>query len=198
MDRAPIAIRCGSAERFISTRTAPAYSISIATTLHPSRSSRSRTTGIGTCAGPAPMPGPDHLRIGRRIAYLRYARQPGPGAVDLVPADITTRRPQPVNAADNIESTRHQPGRRARCGGGARRRVFRAGGIWRHAQPDAFLECPRSRSGLVARRQATGLRVGSQRRRGDLSAGPGRQQPRRRPDPGFIGALPGAALVGRR
>jgi tricorn protease len=66
---------------------------------------------------------PDRLRIGRRAACLRHARRSDRALPIEVPADDTSRRPQAVNAADDIESHRDQPGRRARRGRGARRRL---------------------------------------------------------------------------
>ncbi len=71
---------------------------------------------------------------------------------------------------------RHQPRRRAPRDRGPRRCLLRAGGARRHPQSHPFLQCPRSRGGLVHRRQAPGLRIGSQRRGGTLRSGAGRQR----------------------
>ena len=104
--------------------------------------------GLGRALAQRRCRRPDRLRIGRRIAYLRYAQQPRPGAVDSRPGGSPRAARSRSMPRTILRARRSAPTGRV-AGGGARRRVFRADRSRRHAQPDAFLECPRPRSGLV-------------------------------------------------
>ena len=116
----------------------------------------------------------------------------------LVPADATTSRPQSANAADNIESLAIESGRRAGGHRGARRCVLGSRGTRRHPQSHAFIIRPRAGSGVVDRRQASGLCIRSQRRGRTLYPDAGRQRSCGAADLRFDGPLLRAAVVGRR
>ena len=125
----PIAIRCGSAMRFISIPTAAAHSICTATISRPPDAAADALHAIGTCAGRAPMPTGrsstnwtanciSTIRAATRIARCRSPCRPTP----------PLKRPQPVNAARQHREHRDQPRRRTRAAIVARGDVFTRAG----------------------------------------------------------------------
>ncbi len=142
----------------------------------PARRCRSLITPIGTCAGRARM---RRVRSSTswtaRCICTTRARDQDRSIPSQVPTDDTTHRPQAVNAADNIESEAISPvgGRLAIVARGDVFTVPVEHGVTRNLTHSS--ERARARSRLVHGRQTTRLRVGSQRRGGDLRAGAGRR-----------------------